>query len=56
MKKINKPKVEYSPYKTLSEWRKSHPNAYRAAVRIGLIDEICKTFGWKRFERVKNSF
>jgi len=37
-----------SKYKSLSEWIKAEPDAYRAARRKGLLDKICKQFGWKR--------
>lgn len=37
-----------SKYKTLREWNKSDPKAYKAADRQGLLDEICEMFGWKR--------
>ncbi len=35
-------------YNSLSEWNKNEPNAYKAAVRLFLIDKICDKFGWEK--------
>jgi hypothetical protein len=37
---------EKSEYKSLQEWRKVDLNAFNAAKKLNLIDEICKRFGW----------
>lgn len=54
MENKNQVQTQQSKYRTLSEWRNSDRNAYRAALRRGLIDEICQTFGWKKYKRSKN--
>jgi len=38
---------EKSQYKSLTEWRRAHPDKYAKARREGWLDEICQTFGWK---------
>lgn len=40
--------TEKSQYKSLSEWQKANPNAYSAAFRSGMIDDICQKFGWDK--------
>jgi len=42
-----------SKYSSLSDWRKAEPKAYAGAKRKGLIDEICKTFGWEQKKLVR---
>lgn len=39
--------LEVSKYKSLYSWKKNQEGAYKAAKRLGLIEKICKTFGWK---------
>tara|TARA_R110000796_G_scaffold58413_4_gene134888 strand:+ start:35814 stop:36350 length:537 start_codon:yes stop_codon:yes gene_type:complete len=39
---------EYSPYKSLAEWRKDYPSMYAKALKVGWIDELCETFGFNK--------
>lgn len=39
---------ENSKYNSLAEWRKASPSVYYAAYKKGLIDKICKEFGWDK--------
>jgi len=37
-----------SQYKSLNEWRNASPSVYYAAYKHGLIDKLCKDFGWDK--------
>jgi len=36
-----------SKYNSFTEWRKVDPKAYRKALELDIIEDICKIFGWK---------
>jgi len=36
-----------SIYKTMGEWAKADPRAYRSASNLGCLREIAAKFGWK---------
>jgi len=42
--------MEKSEYKTLGEWRKADKSAFNAAIRNGIINEICDMFGWEQIK------
>ena len=48
LKALGGTKMEKSKYNSLMEWKKYDLNAYQAADRKGLIDEICIHFGWEK--------
>jgi len=35
-----------SKYTSLSDWKEENPDAYRAAKRKKLLEELCRMFGW----------
>ncbi len=37
-----------SKYNSFTEWRKADPRAYRKAIELNIIDDICEVFGWER--------
>lgn len=40
-----------SKYKTISEWKKADPKAYKSAHTRGLLREICEQCGWEYKQR-----
>ena len=46
--------MEKTQYKTLKEWRKDDPVAYKTAKRRGFLDELCERFGWEINKSVEN--
>lgn len=45
-------KKEKSKYTTLQEWANMNPGGYRMAYKKGLINKMCKKFGWKSPKKV----
>jgi hypothetical protein len=38
--------MKTSIYKSVEEWRRADPKAYKTAIRLNYLEEICTTFGW----------
>ena len=48
-----KPRVskEKSQFSSLYEWRNNNNDKYKQALKKGLIDEMCKHFGWSEYKK-----